>query len=234
MGSFGGREQRWKELMARYTGPLVGYFRKTKAGPDDVTELLGDVWAAAVEMEPAIFGASDPWPILHAIAKPIAVEWKARARHEIPLADAMPSAAVASEAPGPDLSERERRAPMLLWQAAALATLSEKQRSVVDLRIRYGIPDDMLAEALNIPRSTLRVYAKRGLARLRQYAREYPPPPGKKLIDAIRILQLQCPLYGFCLKSLVQIRMVGWQYVPAFRGSLVLRYWTVARIDTPR
>jgi Sigma-70, region 4 len=62
------------------------------------------------------------------------------------------------------------------WGRMILARLPEQQRAVVDLRYRWGWTDEVIAEALNIAPSTVRVHAARGLAALRRMVRDASPP----------------------------------------------------------
>lgn len=170
------RELRWRNIIASCERALRAYLRTTHADEQAVVEMYWDVWAAAVEDEAELLATDEPWPILHKLARRIARDWVWRSRH-VELRDSHQEVRFPSLAAAPDLGdENATESAVLHWQSAALATLSERQRAIVDLRYRYSAPDDLVAELLGISETTLRVHAMRGLARLRSYAASHPPP----------------------------------------------------------
>lgn len=167
------REVAWARLMSRYGRPLRAYLRRTQADEVAVEDMLWDVWALAVDSEAEIFDADDPWLLFRRLGRQVARMQVRRSRREQRLTTDVQVEANSDLVGAP--AERQVRAPILAWQATALAMLTERQRVIVDLRYRYSIPDEVIALALGISESTLRVHAKRALDRLRAYAQISPP-----------------------------------------------------------
>jgi len=63
------REIYWGELQRRFARPLEGYVRRLACTAEDRNDILGDVWAEAVEWEAELVVSDDPWSLLRQCLK---------------------------------------------------------------------------------------------------------------------------------------------------------------------
>jgi hypothetical protein len=149
--------------------------------------MLWDVWALAAESDLAVLEREDGWATLRPLVQEVSRTCVRRARYERPLFDP----ALGSRDSGTARRREMNGSELLAWEAAALASLSHQQRVVVDLRYRYGLPDDVIAKALDICEATVRVHAMRGLGHLREFAKHRPPQWAR--IDGFSLLSAPSP-----------------------------------------
>jgi RNA polymerase sigma factor (sigma-70 family) len=164
------RERFWQDLICRFDYRLRAYLRRARWSPEQIEELIWDVWGVAVELEESLVDARDQWPILRRLAAQLSARRLRVRRRELSLGDnvAQPSRSNPIEESAGDAFARRT------WIEDALARLSEKQRLAVDYRYRWGWPYWAVAAAVGTAEPTARVHAKRGLDRLREMVRMMP------------------------------------------------------------
>lgn len=164
------REEYWRQLVVRYHARLRAYCRFLRCRPEEVDELLWDVWHEAIESEAALAASDDQWPILKRLACTACSAWRRQRRRARPIED---DAAIEVT---DTVEERDRDWVLRVWTERVLAALPEKQRLAVDFRFRWGWPYWAVAAGIETSEPTARVHVARGLQRLRRLAQEFPPP----------------------------------------------------------
>lgn len=164
------REEYWRQLVLRYHARLRAYCRFLWCRPEDVDELLWDVWHEAIESEATLAASDDHWPILKRLACTACSARRRQRRRERPIED--DAAIEVTNA----VEERDRDRVLRDWTERILAALPEKQRLAVDFRFRWRWPYWVVAAAIETSEPTARVYVARGLQRLRRLANQRPPP----------------------------------------------------------
>lgn len=159
--------------MEAYGRRLRAYARHTRCSEDEVEEILWDVWALAADSESSFVHVSDAWPLLKALVQPVCAARVRNWRREV-RADPLGSMS--------DLSHAGLAAQLAMqaawdsWWDGAWKCLGRQERLAVDFRFRWGWDYPYIAAGLEVNESTARSYVARGLARLRNYAEEFPPP----------------------------------------------------------
>ena len=161
------RDERAVEaLYARYSGPLYSLaYQVTGAdrfAQEVVQEVFVAVWRQAERFDPAR-GAVGPW--LFSLARHKAIDLVRReANHRRREADVDPEVEVASD-DVPDEAWRNVRRDRV---RAALAVLSEPQRTALELAFFAGLTHVEVAERLGIPLGTAKTRIRSALLKLRE------------------------------------------------------------------
>jgi RNA polymerase sigma-70 factor (ECF subfamily) len=160
------RDQRAVEdLYARYSGPLYSLaYQVTGAdrfAQEVVQEVFVAVWRQAERFDPAR-GAVGPW--LFSLARHKAIDLVRReANHRKRAADVDPEIEMAPD----DVDEEAWRNVRRDRVRAALATLSEPQRTALELAFFAGLTHVEVAERLGIPLGTAKTRIRSALLKLR-------------------------------------------------------------------
>jgi RNA polymerase sigma factor (sigma-70 family) len=159
-----GDEGAFRELFARYASPLSRVVRAQGASDDESRDLVQQTFLQ-LHRARRDYRAGEPLrPWLFTIAYNLCRDrWRILGRRrEVPIEQA--PTAIDAATPADHLQER-RRADLL---RAALATLSEDQRRVVEMHWFAGVPLPEVATALGISLSAAKVRAHRAYERLRE------------------------------------------------------------------
>jgi DNA-directed RNA polymerase specialized sigma24 family protein len=166
------RERFWCAQLRQYRNPVRQYLRRIPCTDDDRLEIEADLWALVVEHEDEIRAFADGWFVIRQALRSIAAERLRIWRHESVVDLNHPDQ---TAAPEPD-NRCSNDLELCTWLNAVLGMLPEKQRWVLDFRYRWGFNDQHIAEVLGIASNSVRVYAMRGLKRLRTIVDAHPPP----------------------------------------------------------
>jgi RNA polymerase sigma-70 factor, ECF subfamily len=148
-----GSEAAFEELRARYKGAVARVCR-TVAGSereDCEQEVFGRVWRKAGLFDPAR-GSAAAW--LLTLARRTAQNIQSGRRAPMPL-EQEPTAGVAEPV---DVDA--------FWLEAALARLSERERTVIELAYYGDLSESAIARRLRLPLGSVKSWKRRGLNRL--------------------------------------------------------------------
>lgn len=150
----------FEALYRRYSRPVFGLALRRLGdrmrAEDAVQETFAAVWRSARTYRPER-GAGAPW--LYAVARNAIVD-RSRSRSEPP--SETPDAA--SDDPGPD---EQAEASYVSWRVhRALASLTEKERDVIELAYYGGLSQSEVANFLGIPLGTVKTRTRAALGRL--------------------------------------------------------------------
>jgi RNA polymerase sigma factor (sigma-70 family) len=147
-----GSETAFEELRDRYGGAVQRICR-TVAGADREDceqEVFARIWRKAALFDPAR-GSAAAW--LLTVARRTALNLQAGPRAPIP-SEREPECAAGS----PDVDS--------FWLEAALARLSERERSVIELAYYDDLSESEIARRLRVPLGSVKSWKRRGLNRL--------------------------------------------------------------------
>jgi RNA polymerase sigma-70 factor (ECF subfamily) len=156
-----GSEASFEELRGRYARAVARVCR-TLAGSDAEDceqEVFARIWRKAALFD-ADRGSASAW--LLTLARRTALSLRARSAPPLPLAGEQQSAA---EPPELDA----------FWLEAALARLSERERTVVELAYFSDLSESAIAKRLRVPLGSVKSWKRRGLNRLAALLGEESP-----------------------------------------------------------
>ena len=148
-----GNEAAFEELRGRYKGAVAGVCRAA-AGPDREDceqEVFTRVWRKAALFDPGR-GSAAAW--LLTVARRTALNLHAARRPPMPV-EQEPAAEVAQPV---DVDA--------FWLEAALARLSEQERTVIELAYYADLSESAIARRLRVPLGSVKSWKRRGLNRL--------------------------------------------------------------------
>jgi RNA polymerase sigma-70 factor (ECF subfamily) len=160
-GVAGGSEAAFEELRGRY-GRAVARVCRTVAGPDAEDceqEVFARIWRKAALFDPAR-GSGAAW--LLTVARRTALNMRTGSR---------PPAPAAVEPEG----VAEPHEVDAFWLDAALARLSERERTVVELAYYEDLSERAIARRLRVPVGSVKSWKRRGLNRLAALLGEESP-----------------------------------------------------------
>jgi len=147
-----GNEAAFEELRGRY-GRAVARVCRTVAGSDAEDceqEVFARIWGKAALFDPGR-GSAAAW--LLTLARRTALNLHAGRRPPIPVEDEPEGAAEPHELDA-------------FWLDAALARLSERERTVVELAYYDDLSESAIAKRLRVPVGSVKSWKRRGLNRL--------------------------------------------------------------------
>jgi RNA polymerase sigma-70 factor, ECF subfamily len=156
-----GSEASFEELRGRY-GRAVARVCRSVAGSeaeDCEQEVFARVWTKAALFDPGR-GSAAAW--LLTLARRTALTLQAARRPPVPVV-AEPTAAV------------EPRDVDAFWLEAAMARLSERERTVVELAYYGDLSESAIAKRLRVPLGSVKSWKRRGLNRLATLLGEESP-----------------------------------------------------------
>jgi RNA polymerase sigma-70 factor (ECF subfamily) len=147
-----GNETAFEELRGRYGGAVARVCRAVAASDaeDCEQEVFARIWRKAALFDPAR-GSAAAW--LLTLARRTALNLCAGRRPPIPV-----SAEPEGAAESPELDA--------FWLEAALARLSERERTVVELAYYHDLSAGAIAKRLRVPVGSVKSWKRRGLNRL--------------------------------------------------------------------
>jgi RNA polymerase sigma-70 factor, ECF subfamily len=151
----------FEELYGRYSRAIYGVVRRALGdhgrSEDVVQEAFANVWRAAAGYRPER-GSASGW--LYAIARNAAAD-SLRQRRPVSYGDPPDQA---DPAPGPDEAAASDFEAFRVH--AAVDTLPERERTVIELAYFEGLSQSEVADRLDIPLGTVKTRTRSGLARL--------------------------------------------------------------------
>lgn len=147
-----GNEPAFEELRDRYARAVLRVCRSIAGSEheDCAQEVFAKVWTKAALFD-AERGSAAAW--LLTIARRTALDVHARRR---------PASEVLDEVEG----AQEPRALDTFWLEAALARLSERERTVIELAYYDDLSEALIAKRLRVPLGSVKSWKRRGLNRL--------------------------------------------------------------------
>lgn len=159
----------FEELAEKYAGPVFTYVRyslRRQEDAEDITqEVLVRLWKNHENIDPARMRS---WVMQ--VARNLVIDSARRNRARAAVFETMPvgdSAVACVAAPGAPDQETERRELRVVLEDA-IAALSEPYRSIVVMREIQGLSYEEVADGLNMPLGTIKVYLHRARRRLRE------------------------------------------------------------------
>ena len=156
-----GSEASFEELRERY-GRAVARVCRSVAGSeaeDCEQEVFARIWRKAALFDPGR-GSAAAW--LLTLARRTALTLRSGRRPPVPVA---PEAQGAAESPELDG----------FWLEAAMARLSERERTVVELAYYEDLSESAIAKRLRVPLGSVKSWKRRGLNRLANLLGEESP-----------------------------------------------------------
>ena len=150
-----GSEPAFAELVGRHERPLAGFLRR-QLGDADAEDVFQEVWLRVARSAPGFDVSRRFKPWLYGIALNEIRDWLARRgrARELPLEDdEIADPRSASTGAGVDVER-------------LLGTLPKEQRDVLILRYQLDLSESEIAEALGVPRGTVKSRSHAALARL--------------------------------------------------------------------
>jgi len=147
-----GSEASFEELRERY-GRAVARVCRNVAGSeaeDCEQEVFARIWRKAALFDPGR-GSAAAW--LLTLARRTALTLQSARRPPVPVAAVAQGAAESSELDA-------------FWLEAAMARLSERERTVVELAYYEDLSESAIAERLRVPLGSVKSWKRRGLNRL--------------------------------------------------------------------
>jgi DNA-directed RNA polymerase specialized sigma24 family protein len=157
-----GSEAAFEELRGRY-GPAVSRVCRAAAGSereDCEQEVFARIWRKAALFDP---GRGSPAAWLLTLARRTALNLHATRRPVTPIGDELVVGAVEPPAVEP------------FWLDAALARLSERERTVIELAYYRDLSESAIAKRLQVPLGSVKSWKRRGLNRLAKLLGEESP-----------------------------------------------------------
>lgn len=166
------REAFWLDLLARFGRRVLAYAQTTRCSVGEAEEIAADVWATAVVFEASLAVSEDQWSILQPLIRSLCARRMRVWRREQAWATGR-----LEQVEAPTANDQSMyHVALWRWWEHASASLSDQQRSAIDLRYRWGWSFPDVAEALDVAEPTARVHVLRGLEKLRQFCSVHPPP----------------------------------------------------------
>ena len=155
-----GSDTAFSELLRRYERPLAGFLRR-QVGDTDAEDVFQEVWLRVARSAAAFDHTRRFKPWMYGIALNEVRSWWARARPGREAAIDIVDVADEPHASATDAIDVER----------LLATLPTEQREVMVLRYQLDLSEAEIAEALSVPRGTVKSRAHAALSSLSQHVR---------------------------------------------------------------
>ena len=157
-----GNEAAFAELRGRYGGAVARVCRTIagSASEDCEQEVFARVWCKAALFDPAR-GSATAW--LLTVARRVALNLRAPRRPPLPLEEE-PTAGAAEPV---DVD--------VFWLEAALARLTERERTVIELAYYGDLSESAIARRLSVPLGSVKSWKRRGLNRLASLLGEESP-----------------------------------------------------------
>lgn len=150
-----GSESAFSELLGRHERPLAGFLRR-QLGDADAEDVFQEVWLRVARGAPSFDVSRRFKPWLYGIALNEMRDWLARRgrARELPLEGTdVPDPRSGATGAGVDVER-------------LLSTLPAEQRDVLILRYQLDLSEAEIAEALGVPRGTVKSRSHAALARL--------------------------------------------------------------------
>lgn len=163
---FEGDDRAAKALLERYRRPLFGLLYRLTGNAADAEELFQETFLRALRAGTRFDGSRRLKPWLYTIATNLARDRASRMRHK-----ANPELRANEDLPGADGADHEVQWIQRADVARALAELPEAQRETVVLYYFEGLSEPELAEALGIPRGTVKSRLHHALRKMRDILR---------------------------------------------------------------
>ncbi len=155
-----GDEGAFADLVRRYQGPLVNFFRRMGARTDEGEDLAQETFLRVFAYRERYRPSGKFSNFLYVLARHAWADFARKgARGPKAVPGALESAAV---------SGGERRADARLDVQAALEALSEKLRVVLVLSVYQGLKQEEIARALDIPVGTVKSRTHLALRRMKE------------------------------------------------------------------
>jgi DNA-directed RNA polymerase specialized sigma24 family protein len=164
------RERFWRELISGYDRRIRAYCHRTRCDPEEVNQIVWDLWQEATTHESALERAEDRWTVLLGLLRRLCAQRVSEMRRECRLPEFEVDVQVLS--PGEESGDPRDPSDLILHR---LAELPYQQRIAVDFRFRWGMPYWAIAAALDTAEATARVHVARGLRALRNNSLDAPP-----------------------------------------------------------
>lgn len=161
-----GDERSWRRLVEQYSGRVYGLIR-SHCGDGDLAEEITQSTFCTVAAKLGEYeetGRFESWLFRIAMNR-LRDEMRRRRRHAAPM-EGEPLASLAAASAGPARGADPRASQLLI---EAIASLSEADREVINLRHIGGLSFRQLAETLDEPLGTLLARHHRALRKLREY-----------------------------------------------------------------
>ncbi len=156
-------------LYDRYAPRALGLAFKILKDRDLAEQVIQDafwrVWRSAAQYEPSR-GSFSTW--LFTIVHNLAIDQLRRRRSELPLDDPQQAETLEAQLTGTDVTETVSQQLRAEEIRAALKTLPEAQRRVLELAYLEGFSRREIAQQLHEPLGTVHTRARLGLEKLRQ------------------------------------------------------------------
>jgi RNA polymerase sigma-70 factor (ECF subfamily) len=163
-------------LLEAYRRPVYSYLVRAGVGEADRDDIFQSVFLkihrAAETYEPARPLA--PW-IFTIVANSVRNHWRdGQTLPSVPSPEGPPD--IADPDPGPERTAQGRE--MLAWIENAVAALPPAQREVLLLTAIVGLPQQQVADTLDLPLNTVKTQLRRARLALAKALNRDDPPPG--------------------------------------------------------
>ena len=159
-----------EELYDRHAPMLYGLVLRIVGKASDAEEVLQDAWLQAwrrADTWDAARGTVAAWLVTLARSRAIDRIRSVAARQRAESATPAPEMALADE-PAANAAQRQRQERL----SAALATLTPRQREVLELGYFGGLSQTEIAERIGAPLGSVKSWTRQGLMRLRELVPE--------------------------------------------------------------
>jgi RNA polymerase sigma-70 factor (ECF subfamily) len=156
-----GNEAAFEELRGRYRGAVAGVCRTVGSDREDCEqEVFARVWRKAALFDQAR-GSAAAW--LLTLARRTVLNMQSARRPPLPVGHE------------PTVSTVEQVDVDAFWIEAALARLSERERTVIELAYFRDLSESAIARRLRVPLGSVKSWKRRGLNRLASFLGEEAP-----------------------------------------------------------
>jgi RNA polymerase sigma-70 factor (ECF subfamily) len=160
-----------EELYDRHAPMLYGLVLRIVGRVSDAEEVLQDAWLQAWRRadswDPAR-GTVPAWLVTLARSRAIDRIRSVAARQRAEAATPAPDTALTADEPAANAAQRQRQERL----SAALATLTPRQREVLELGYFGGLSQTEIAERIGAPLGSVKSWTRQGLMRLRELVPE--------------------------------------------------------------
>lgn len=160
-----------EELYDRHAPMLYGLVLRIVGRVSDAEEVLQDAWLQAWRRadtwDPAR-GTVPAWLVTLARSRAIDRIRSVAARQRAEAATPAPEMPLAADEPAANAAQRQRQERL----SAALATLTPRQREVLELGYFGGLSQTEIAERIGAPLGSVKSWTRQGLMRLRELVPE--------------------------------------------------------------
>jgi RNA polymerase sigma-70 factor (ECF subfamily) len=160
-----------EELYDRHAPMLYGLVVRIVGKASDAEEVLQDAWLQAwrrADTWDAARGTVAAWLVTLARSRAIDRIRSVAARRRAESATPAPETPLAADEPAANAAQRQRQERL----SAALATLTPRQREVLELGYFGGLSQTEIAERIGAPLGSVKSWTRQGLMRLRELVPE--------------------------------------------------------------